>query len=145
MNSGPAMKNVLQTQSIAWAQGIRVALEAEGIQCKVLNEFDRGVGAMPWIPVRVVVLNDDDLERAQAVVARIAPPKAGPPPPSWRWQKPGCVLLVIDLVLFATWGALLDEYGLGTLTYAVAAVVVIVFIGGSLLIMLGPRADKGTS
>ena len=139
------MKNLLQTQSIAWAQGIRVALEAEGIQCKVLNEFDRGVGAMPWIPVRVVVLNDDDLERAQAVVARIAPPKAGPPPPSWRWQKPGCVLLVIDLVLFATWGALVDEYGLGTLTYAVAAVVVIVFIGGSLLIMLGPRADKGTS
>ena len=72
MNSGPAMKNLLQTQSIAWAQGIRVALEAEGIQCKLLNEFDRGVGA-------------------------------------------------------------------------VAAVVVIVFIGGSLLIMLGPRADKGTS
>ena len=139
------MKSLLQTQSIAWAQGIRVALEAEGIQCKVLNEFDRGVGATPWIPVRVVVLNDDDLERAQAVVARIAPPKAGPPPPSWRWQKPGCVLLVIDLVLFATWGALVDEYGLGTLTYAVAAVVVIVFIGGSLLIMLGPRADKGTS
>ena len=139
------MKNLLQTQSIAWAQGIRVALEAEGIQCKVLNEFDRGVGAMPWIPVRVVVLNDDDLERAQAIVARLAPPKAGPPPPSWRWQKPGCVLLVIDLVLFATWGALVDEYGLGTLTYAVAAVVVIVFIGGSLLIMLGPRADKGTS
>ena len=139
------MKSLLQTQSIAWAQGIRVALEAEGIQCKVLNEFDRGVGAMPWIPVRVVVLNDYDLERAQAVVARLAPPKAGPPPPSWRWQKPGCVLLVIDLVLFATWGALVDEYGLGTLTYAVAAVVVIVFIGGSLLIMLGPRADKGTS
>jgi len=27
----------------------------------------------------------------------------------------------------------------------VTAVVVIVFIGGSLLIMLGPRADKGTS
>ena len=139
------MKNLLQTQSIAWAQGIRVALEAEGIQCKLLNEFDRGLGAMPWIPVRVVVLNDDDLERAQAIVARLTPPRTGPPPPSWRWQKPGCILLVIDLVLFATWGALLDEYGLGTLTYAVAAVVVIVFIGGSLLIMLGPRADKGAS
>ena len=139
------MKNLLQTQSIAWAQGIRVALEAEGIQCKLLNEFDRGLGAMPWIPVRVVVLNDDDLERAQAIVARLTPPRTGPPPPSWRWQKPGCILLVIDLVLIGSWGALLDEYGLGTLTYAVAAVVVIVFIGGSLLIMLGPRADKGAS
>ena len=139
------MKTVLQTQSIAWAQGIRVALEAEGIQCKVLNEFDRGFGMMPWIPVRVVVLNDDDLGRAQAIVARLAPPRAGPPPPSWRWQKPGCILLVIDLVLIGAWGALVDEYGLGTLTHAVAAVVVIVFIGGLLLIMLGPRADKGTS
>jgi len=139
------VKTVLQTQSIAWAQGIRVALEAEGIQCKVLNEFDRGFGMMPWIPVRVVVLNDDDLGRAQAIVARLAPPRAGPPPPSWRWQKPGCILLVIDLVLIGAWGALLDEYGLGTLTHAVAAVVVIVFIGGLLLIMLGPRADKGTS
>ena len=138
------MKTVLQTQSIAWAQGIRVALEAEGIQCKVLNEFDRGFGMMPWIPVRVVVLNDDDLGRAQAIVARLAPPRAGPPPPSWRWQKPGCILFVIDLVLIGVWVALLDEYGLGTLTYAVAALVVIVFIGGSLLIMLGPRADKGT-
>jgi len=139
------VKTVLQTQSIAWAQGIRVALEAEGIQCKVLNEFDRGFGMMPWIPVRVVVLNDDDLGRAQAIVARLAPARAGPPPPSWRWQKPGCILLVIDLVLIGAWGALLDEYGLGTLTHAVAAVVVIVFIGGLLLIMLGPRADKGTS
>ena len=138
------MKTVLQTQSIAWAHGIRVALEAEGIQCKVLNEFDRGVGMMPWIPVRVVVLNDDDLGRAQVIVARLAAPPAGPPPPSWRWQKPGCVLLVIDLVLIGAWGALLDEYGLRTLTHAVAAVVVIVFIGGLLLIMLGPRADKGT-
>jgi Putative prokaryotic signal transducing protein len=139
------MKNLLQTQSIAWAQGIRVALEAEGIECKVLNEFDRGLGMMPWIPVRVMVLNDDDVERAQAIVARLAPPKAGPPPPSWRWQKPGCILLVIDVVLIGAWGALLDEYGLGALTYAVAAVVAIVFIGSSLLIMLGPRADKGTS
>jgi putative signal transducing protein len=138
------LKTLLQTQSIAWAQGIRVALEAEGIQCKMLNEFDRGLGMMPSIPVRVVVLNDDDLGRAQAIVARLAPPQAGPPPPSWRWQKPGCILLVIDVVLIGVWGALLDEYGLGTFTYTVAAVVVIVFIGGSLLIMLGPRADKGT-
>ena len=50
---------------------------------------------------------------------------------------------MIDIVLIGAWGALLDEYGPGTLTYAVAAVVAIVFIGGWLLIMLGPRADKG--
>lgn len=139
------MKNLLQTHSIAWAQGIKIALEAEGIPAVVLDEFDRGgVRGLGGVGrVRVAVLNDDDLAKAQAIVARLAPPKAGPPPPSWRWQKPGCILLVIDVVLIGVWGALLDEYGLGTLTYAVAALVVIVFIGGSLLIMLGPRADKG--
>ena len=137
------MKNLLQTQSIAWAQGIRVALESEGIECKLLNEFDRGLGAMPWVPVRLVVLNDDDLERAQATVARLTPPRS-PTPASWRWQKPGCILFVLDVVLIGVWGGLLGEYGLGTLTYGVAAVVVILFIGSSLLIMLGPRADKGT-
>ena|SRR5882672_4673179 len=137
------MKNLLQTHSIAWARGIHVALEADGIRAKILDEFDRGALGVPG-RVRVVVLDDDDLAKAQAVVARLAPPKAGLPPPSWRWQKPGCILLVIDLVLFSAWGALLDEYGLGTLTYAVGAVALVVFFGGSLLIMLGPRADKGT-
>src|SRR5882762_8497470 len=27
-----------------------------------------------------------------------------------RWQEPGCILLVTDLVLIGAWGALLDEY-----------------------------------
>lgn len=59
--------------------------------------------------------------------------------------SPGRVRVAVlnDDDVFGAWGALVDEYGLGTLTYAVAAVVVIVFIGGSLLIVLGPRADKG--
>ena len=138
------MKNLLQTHSIAWAQGIKIALEAEGIPAVVLDEFDRGglrgLGAVGR--VRVAVLNDDDISKAQAIVERLAP-KPGPPPPSWRWQKPGCILLVIDLVLIGTWSVVTDEYGLGPLSYAVAAVVVLMFIGGWLLIMLGPRADKG--
>jgi len=137
------VKNLVQTHSIAWARGIQIALEADGIRASILDEFDRGALGVPG-RVRVVVLDDDDLAKAQAIVARLAPPRAGPPPPSWRWQKPGCILFVIDLVLIGVWVALLDEYGLGTLTYAVASLVVIVFIGGSLLIMLGPRADKGT-
>lgn len=138
------VKNLLQTHSIAWARGIQIALEGEGIRASILDEFDRGALGVPG-RVRVVVLDDEDLAKAQAIVARLEPPKAGPPPPSWRWQKSGCILLVIDVILIGVWGALLDEYGLGILTYAVAAVVVVVFIGGSLLIMLGPRADKGTS
>ena len=140
------MKNLLRTHSIAWAHGIKIALDAEGIPVVLLDEFDRGglrgLGAAGM--VRLAVLNDEDLVKAQAIVARLTPPPTGPPP-SWRWQKPGCILLVFDVVLFSVWGALLDEFGLGTLTYAVGALAVLVFVGGSLLIMLGPRADKGTS
>jgi putative signal transducing protein len=138
------MKNLIHTHSIAWARGIVIALEADGIRATILDEFDRSaLGAAGR--VRVAVLDDDDFAKAQAIVARLAPPKAGPPPPSWRWQKSGCILLVIDVVLIGVLGGLLDEYGLGILTYAAAAVVAIVFIGGLLFIMLGPRADKGTS
>jgi hypothetical protein len=138
------MKNLIQTHSIAWARGIVIALQADGIRATILDEFDRSALGAPG-RVRVAVLDDDDFAKAQAIVARLAPPKAGPPPPSWRWQKSGCILLVIDVVLVGAWGALLDKYGLGTVTYAAAAVVAIVLIGGLLLIMLGPRADKGTS
>ena len=145
------MKNLLQTQSVAWAQGVRVALEAEGIPSKILNEFDRGVGVVPWVPVRVVVLNDEDLERARAIVTRLTPPQT-PAPPSWRWQKRGLLLLGLDLVLLGVWGARFDRYqnyqeGSLLVLYAFGAVVVLILITGVLFIVLGPLADraKGSS
>jgi hypothetical protein len=139
------MKNLLQSQSIAWARGVCVALETEGIPCKLLGEFDRGVGLMPWLPVRVAILNDEDLERAQAIVARLQP--RTPPPPSWRWQKRGLLLLGLDLLLFGALAARLDAYrndreGSVLVLYALAAVVLLVFITGVLFVVLGPRADK---
>ena len=140
------MKNLLQTQSMAWAQGIRIALEGEGIRATILDEHDRGAaGWVGWI--RVAVLNDDDLARAQAIVARLTPPRTGPPP-SWRWQKRGLILLALDIALFVVWATLLDQSraeGFDTpspLIYALAALVVILLVGGLLLILLGPMADK---
>ncbi len=141
------MKNLLHTHSIAWAQGVRITLEAEGIHAVILDEHDRGALGVPG-RVRLAVLNDDDVAKAQAIVARLMPPRTGPPP-SWRWQKRGLLLLAADFVLFAVWlGLFAEAQSAGTksrlVTYALAAVVVILFIGGVLLIMLGPRADKGT-
>ena len=144
------MKNLLQTQSIAWAQGVRVALEAEGIRAVILDEHDRGALGVPG-RVRLAVLNDDDVPKAQAIVARLTPKRTGPPA-SWRWQKRGLILLALDLVLFAVWLGLLADFqwamaggeaGPSTLViYALGAIVVILFIGGIALIILGPRADK---
>ncbi len=145
------MKNLLQTHRLAWARGVKIALDAEGIPAVVLDEYDRGgLGGLGVAGmVRVAVVNDHDLAKAQAIVARLTPPRTGPPP-SWRWQKHGLVLLVVDFVLFVVWLGLLNDakWEEGTLRsnpglYALAAAVVILFIGGALLIVLGPRADKG--
>jgi len=147
------MKNLLQTQSIAWAHGVRVALEAEGIPAVILDEFHaRAPGAHSF--VRIAVLRDEDLERAHGVVARMANPHADlTPPPSWRWQKRGLLLLGLDVVLFGVWAAEFDTYrneeeGSLLALYALAAIVVLIFLTGVLFIILGPRADKaakGTS
>ena len=102
------MKNLLQTQSIAWAQGVRVALEAEGIRAVILDEHDRGaMGVLGR--VRLAVLNDDDVVKAQVIVARLTPPASGPPP-SWRWQKRGLILLALDVALFMAWLTLLEGF-----------------------------------
>ena len=143
------MKNLLQTNSIAWAHGVRVALEAEGITSALLDEFDRsGMGALAG-RVRVVILNDEDLARAQAVVQRLTPPRT-PPPPSWRWQKRGLLVVALDFVLLVVWGSLFDRYQTeqdisSVLVYALAALVIALFIAGVLLVILGPRADKPRS
>jgi len=140
------MKNLVQTQSIAWAQGVRVALEAEGIRAVILDEHDRGaMGVLGR--VRLAVLNDADVAKALVIVARLTPPPTGPPP-SWRWQKRGLILLALDLALFVAWLTLLEGSQAegarrpGLLIYGLAAAVVILFIGGVSLIILGPRADK---
>jgi len=41
------MKNLLHTHSIAWAQGVRITLEAEGIHAVILDEHDRGALGVP--------------------------------------------------------------------------------------------------
>jgi len=50
--------------------------------------------------------------------------------------------LLLDVPLFIVWVGLLDDSGVSPLILAFAAVVVILFIAGALLVALGPRADK---
>src|SRR5947208_6699435 len=112
------LKNLLQTQSIAWAQGVRVALEAEGIRAVILDEHDRGaLGVLGGVGVAIVY--DDDLARAQAVVERLRPARTGPPP-SWRWQKRGLLLLLFDVLVFRVGVGLLDDFEVTSLIVAVA-------------------------
>ena len=135
------MKNLLQTHSISWAQSVRVTLESEGIQAVILDENAPGYMGFAG-RIRVAVVNEGDLARAQAVLSRLTPP-TGAPPPSWRWQKRGLQLLALGFVLIFVTASLRDRFEPGALVYASVAVTALAFVGGFVLIALGWRADKG--
>lgn len=135
------MQNLLQTHSVSWAQSVRLALESEGIPATLLDEYAPGHMGFAG-RVRVAVLHDADLERAQQIVARLRPPTA-PDPPSWRWQKLGLKLLALGFLVLLVSSGILDRDNAGVLVYAVVAASIVTLLTGLAMIMFGPRADKG--
>lgn len=133
---------MLRTQSLSWAESVRIALEAEGIAARVLDQNSFGVHGM-FIQVRVAVLNDDQLPRARAILAALRPP-AGPTPPSWRWQKRGLQVVGLGFVLMVIAAGMFDrEEPVPVIyVYGAAGASALAFVVGFLLIALGPRADK---
>jgi hypothetical protein len=93
------MRNLLQTHSLSWAESVRVALRAEGIDAELFDENSPGYLGFAG-RVRVVVLNDRDLPRAVQILHRLEPRPTGPPP-SWRWQKRGLLCLGAAIILMA--------------------------------------------
>jgi Putative prokaryotic signal transducing protein len=135
------MKNLLQTHSISWAQSVKLTLESEGIEAVILDENAPGYMGFAG-RIRVAVINDVDLTRAQTVLSQLTPP-IGAPPPSWRLQKRGLQLLALGLVLIFVTASVRNRFEPGALVYASVAVTALAFIAGFVLIALGWRADKG--
>ncbi|HMG18718.1 MAG TPA: DUF2007 domain-containing protein [Gemmatimonadales bacterium] len=73
------MKNLLQTHSVSWAQSVRLALESEGSEAVVLDENAPAYMGFAG-RVRVAVVKDGDLARAQSVLAHLTPSVGQPPP-----------------------------------------------------------------
>ena len=134
------MKNLLQTHSISWAQSVKLTLESEGIEAVVLDENAPGYMGFAG-RVRVAVLDDDDLARAQQLLAGLAPPPVEAPP-SWRWQKRGIKMVAFGFLLMIVFGVLLNEYGRYPLVLGVAGASAAALVVGFALIVLGPRADR---
>lgn len=133
------MQNLLLTHSISWAHSVKLALESEGIRAVVLDEHTVGHMGLAG-QVRVAVLDDGELARAQTVLAGLTPPFVAPP--SWRWQKRGLQLLALGLVLIFVTAALFDRYEPGPIPFAALGLTTLVFVAGFVLIALGWRADK---
>ena len=77
------MRTALSTTDLSLVESFRLALEAEGIASQVTNQ---NMGALPFNAVTVSVLDDDDLERALAVLGglqRTTPPSITTP----RWPR----------------------------------------------------------
>lgn len=134
------MKNLLQTHSVSWAQSVRLTLESEGVRAVVLDENAPGYMGFAG-RVRVAVLDDGDLARAQHILSQIAPAVLQAPP-SWKVQKRGLLLLAAGFVLFVVSLAVFKHDGPRPLGYAIMATSVAAFVVGFVFIAIGPRADR---
>ncbi len=134
------MKNLLQTHSISWAESVRIALQAEGIEAVVLDPNAPGFIGFAG-RTRVAVVNDDDLPQAQEILRKLEGPKT-PPPPSWRWQKRGLICLGLWFFLMFVAAASVDFEAPRLLTLVIVVAGGLLLVAGLTLIALGPRADK---
>jgi lipopolysaccharide export LptBFGC system permease protein LptF len=90
------VKELLQTHSLSWAEIVRLALLAEGIDATVLDAQAPGYLGFAG-RVRVAVINDSELPRARHVMNQLEAEKAQPTP-SWRWQR--LVFLLLGAAFF---------------------------------------------
>jgi hypothetical protein len=130
------MQNLLETNSLSWAQAVRIVLESEGLHAVVLDEYSIH-GLRPRIRVAVA---DGEVPKAREIVARISP-RSSSAPPSWRIQRRGLLLIGCGVVLIVYGSARFEDSGPGPVTYAVAGVGLLLVVTGFLLVALGPRAD----
>jgi len=135
------VKELLQTHSVSYAQGLQVALEAQGIPAIILDEQAPGYLGFAG-RTRLMVAHDDDFENAMAIVRQLEDkPRQHEIPPSWKVQRWGLVAGAFGFVVLVTAVTLSD-----TATRLVVSVVCaagVVLIGtGLTLIILGPRRDR---
>lgn len=91
------MREVLRTHLLSDAEAARLALEAEGIRAEILDQHAMGYAGLAG-EIRVAVA-DRDAARAQEILAALRPPPVvSATPESWRWQRPGCLLLGVSLL-----------------------------------------------
>jgi hypothetical protein len=130
------MKELLQTHSVSFAESIKIALEADGIEAVLLDE--QSASALSFAGrIRIAVARDADYERAMQIIREFEP-APGPPLPSWRWHKRGLIALGVGiLAIFGSAQMLGSRYQL-----LVAILGGVIFFSGVGLIAIGFRADR---
>ena len=135
------MIEILRTHSVSYAQSVRLALEAQGIQAVLLDEQ-----APMYLSfagrVRLAVAHEADYERAMEVV-RSFEASASPSevPASWQWQRWGCAGMVGGVGVLGLAGAAAEHLS-RALAYGLFAMAIGLLIAGITLIVAGPRRDR---
>ncbi len=134
------MKNLVQAYTLSWAESIKLALDAEGIEAVLLDQQAPGYLGFAG-RVRVAVVNDADLPRAQEVLRTLEPPK-GEPPPSWRWHKRALLAFGAGLFLFFTTVVGLGNGWPRVVAWILLTATATAFVIGVWLVFRGYRADR---
>ena len=131
------MKEVLRTRLLSDAESARLALEAEGIRAELLDRHSMGYAGLAG-EIRVAVA-DRDADRAREILDALRPPAAASATPeSWRWQRPGCLLLAASLlVVFPVSFAVWHSGAPPVVRVLVMGVAVIALLGGAALTTRG--------
>jgi len=136
------VRELLRTHSISYAQGIRIALEAHGINAVLLDENAPGYIGF-FGKVRIVVPHDADYERAMVIVRALEAPSAGPAPPrSWKVQRWGLLTGLVGFFAFIYSSVAISDTAPRLVVELCFTVAVSLMVAGMILVALGPRRDR---
>ena len=133
------MQVVLHTPSASWAESARIALTAAGIEAIVLDQFSPGTLGLQG-SLRVAVLNDGDVDRAQDVLQSLEPRKTAALP-SWRWHKRALVSFVGAVLMLFMKMNLETSNAHRSVQWAVIALIIGLILCAVVFFILGSRAD----
>jgi len=137
------VRQLLQTHSVSYAQGLQLALEAQGIKAVLLDE-EAPVYLGFAGRIRLMVARDADYKRAMEIIRVLELPSApSEGAPTWRVQRLGLIVLACGFAIMVVGGPV-TESGPRGLFYGVLGLAFATMVAGVTLIVLGPIRDRRT-
>lgn len=135
------MKEVLRSHSVSYAQGVQIALEAQGIKAVLLDEQAPGYLGFAG-RVRLAVGDDADYDQAMAVIRALERPRSHIGiPRSWVWQRWGLIAGGTGFLLLL-WEVAIAETAQAATTRVLLGLAIALMVTGLVLIALGPWRDR---
>jgi Putative prokaryotic signal transducing protein len=137
------VRELLRSHSLSYAHGLRIALEAQGIEAVLFDQQSLGLDGYAG-RVRLMIPKDADFERARAIVQEIEARAPVQEVPGWRMQRVGCITAVLGVAGLGAGGASVADLSTGSplpplVAYGLVGVAIVMLGAGLALILFGPR------